>query len=64
MCITGIGQAVLKLLSFDVWSGTRTEGESSYFGNLRFVSLKMTSHYTSLNFQTLEIEIFSKPCKI
>ena len=31
---------------------------------MRLVSPKMTSHLTSHNFQTLEIEIFSKPCKI
>ena len=33
-------------------------------GNMKLISLKMTSYLTSHNFQVLEIEIFSKPCKI
>ena len=69
MCITGIGQAVLELLSFKVKSEKHQRGISLFqkfseiFGNMRFVSLKMTSHMTSHNFQILKIEIFSEPCK-
>ena len=37
------------------------ESPSESFGNTRLVSLKMTSHMTSHNFQTLKIEIFSEP---
>ena len=67
MYIAGIGQAVLELLSFKVESGNHQRGISllqkfsDIFGNMR---LKMTSHLTSHNFQILEIEIFSKLCKI
>ena len=65
MYMTGIGQAVIKLLSFKVGSGNYQRGISSFqifseiFGNMRLVSLKMTSHLTSHNFQRLKIEIFS-----
>ena len=64
MCITGIGQAVLELLSFEVGSGNHQRGISlpqkfsEIFGNMRLVSPKMTSHLTNHNFQTLKIEIF------
>ena len=70
MYITGIGQAVLELLSFEVESGNHQMGISllqkfsEIFGSMRLVSPKMTSHLTSHNFQTLKIEVFSKPCKI
>ena len=70
MYIAGIGQAVLELLSFKVESGNHQRGISllqkfsDIFGNMKFVSLKMTSHLTSHNFQILKIEIFSKLCKI
>ena len=70
MYITGIGQAVLELLSFEVGSVNHQTGISLFqkfskiFGHTRLISLKMTSQLTSHNFQTLEIEIFSKPCKI
>ena len=70
MYIAGIGQADLKLFSFKVGSGSHQRGItllqtfSEIFGNMRFVSPKMTSHLTSHNFQILKIEIFSKPCKI
>ena len=70
MYITGIGQAVLELLSFELGSGSRQMGIpllqkfSVISGNMRLVSPKMTSHLTSDNFQTLKIEIFSKSCKI
>ena len=70
MYITGIGQVVLELLSFEVRSGNHQRGISLFqklFGNLQKYearSSKMTSHLTSHNFQTLEIEIFSKPFKI
>ena len=69
MCITGIRQAVLELSRFEVESGNHQRGISSrqkfseIFGNMRLVSPKMASHLTSHNFQTLEIEIFSKPYK-
>ena len=70
MYIAGIGQAVLELLSFKVRSGNH-QRESLYlrnfseiFGHMRLVSPKMTSHLTSHNFQIINIEIFSKPCKI
>ena len=68
--ITGIGQAVLELLSFKVGSGTHQRGISllkkisDIFGNMRLIPLKITSHLTSNNFQILKIEIFSKVCKI
>ena len=70
MYIAGIGQAVLELLSFKVESGNHQKGIyllqkfSHIFGNMKLVSLKMTSHLTSHNFQILKIEIFSKLCKI
>ena len=70
MYITGIGQAVLELLSFKVESGNHQRGISllqkflDIFGNIRLVLLKMTSDLTSHNFQILKIEIFSKLCKI
>ena len=57
--ITGIGQAVLELLSFEVGSGNHQKGISllrkfsEIFGNMKLVSLKMTSHMTSDNFQIL-----------
>ena len=65
MYITGIGQAILQLLSFKVGSGNHQRGISSLqkfsdiFGNMRLVALKMTSRLTSHNFQILKIEIFS-----
>ena len=68
--ITGIGQAVFELLSFKIRSGNHQRGISlpqkfsEIFGNMRLVSLKMTSHLTSDDFQILIIHIFSKPCKI
>ena len=68
MYITGIGQAVLDLLSFEVESENHQMGISllqkfsEIFGNMRLVSSKMTSHLASHNFQTLKTEIFSKPC--
>ena len=64
MYITGIGQAVLELLSFKVRSGNNQRGIpllekfSEIFGYMRLVSLKMTSHLTSDNFQILIIDIF------
>ena len=70
MYIAGIGQAVLKLLSFKAESGNRQRGIPllqkflDIFGNMRHVSLKMASHLTSHNFEILKIEIFSKLCKI
>ena len=70
MYITGIGQAVLELLSFEVGSVNHQTGisllqkVSKIFGHTSLISLKMTSQLTSHNFQTLEIETFSKPCKI
>ena len=70
MNIAGICQAVLKLLSFKVESENHQKGISllqkfsDIFGNMKFVSLKMTSHLASHNFQILKIEIFSKLCKI
>ena len=70
MYIPGIGQAILELLSFKVRPGNHQRGISllqkfsETFGNMRLVSLKMTSHLTSHNFQILKIEIFSKPFKI
>ena len=68
--IAGIGQAVLELLSFKVGLGNHQRGISllqkfsEIFGNMRLISLKMTSHLTGHNFLSLKIEIFSKPCKI
>ena len=70
MYIAGIGQAVLELLSFKVEPGNHRrrisllQKFSDIFGNMKLVSLKMTSHLTSHNFQILKIEIFSKLCKI
>ena len=70
MYIAGIGQAVLELLSLKVGSGNHQRGIfllqkfSEIFRIMRIVSLKMTSHLTSHNFQILKIEIFSKPRKI
>ena len=70
MYIAGIGEAVLELLSFKVGSGNYQRGISllhkflDIFGKMRLDPLKMTSHLTSHNFQVLEIEIFSKLCKI
>ena len=70
MYIAGIGQAVLELLSFKVESGNHQRGISllqkfsDIFGNMKLVSLKMTSHLTSHKFQVLKIEIFSELCKI
>ena len=70
MYITGIGQAVLELLSFKVVSGNHRRGIcllqklSEVFGNMRLVSLKMMSHLTSDNFQILITDIFSERCKI
>ena len=70
MYITGIGQAVLELLSFKVGSGNHQRGISliqkfsDMIGNIRLVRLKMTSHLTSHNSQILKIEIFSNLCKI
>ena len=70
MYITGIGQAVLELLNFEVGSGNHQTGISllhkfsKIFRHTRLISPKMTSQLTSHNFHTLEIEIFSKPCKI
>ena len=68
--ITVIGQAVLESLSFKVGSGNHQTGIyllqkfSETFGNMSLISPKMTSYPTSHNFQVLEIEIFSQPCKI
>ena len=70
MYITVIGQTVLELLSFKVGSGNYQMGISflqkfwKIFGKMRLISPKMTSYLTSHNFQVLEIQIFSKPCKI
>ena len=70
MYIAEIGQVVLELLSFKVESGNHRRGIallqkfSDIFGNMRLVSLKMTSQLISHNFQILKIEIFSKLCKI
>ena len=70
MYITVIRQAVLELLSFKIRSGNHQTGISllqkfsEIFGNMRLISPKMTSYLTSHNVQVLEIEIFSKPCKI
>ena len=66
--MTGTGQAALELSSFKRNKGIIKE-ESPHprnyvFGNARLVSMKMTSHMTSHNFQILKIEIFSKPCMI
>ena len=70
MYITGTGQAILEFLRFKIGSGNHQGGISllkkflEIFGNMRLVSLKMTPHLTSDNFQILIINIFSKPCKI
>ena len=64
MYITGIGQAVLELLSLKVESGNHQKGisllqkVSDIFGNMRLVPLKMTSHLTSHNFQILKFRYF------
>ena len=65
-CVT-IGQAVLELLSFKVASGNHQRGISllqnfsEIFGNMRLVSLRMTSHLTGHNFQRLmQVSISSK----
>ena len=56
MCITGIGQAILELLSFEVGSRNHQTGISlpqkfsEIFGNMRLVLPKMTSHLTNHNF--------------
>ena len=61
---------LIELLSFDVRSGNHQTGISllqkfsKIFEHIGLISPKMTSQLTSHNFQTLEIEIFSKPCKI
>ena len=58
MHITGIGQTILELLGFEVGSGNHQRGISllqifsKIFGNVRLLSLKMTSHLTSHNFQS------------
>ena len=68
--IARICQAVLELLSFKVESGNHERGMCilqkfwAIFGDMRLVSLKMTSHLTSHNLQILKIEIFSKLCKV
>ena len=68
--ITVIGQTVLELLSFKVWSGNHQTGISllqnfsEIFGNMMLISPKMTSYLKSHNFQVLKIEIFCKPRKI
>ena len=70
MYIARIGQAVLELLSFKVGSGNHQRGIallqkfSEIFDIMRIVSLRMTSHPTSHNFQILKIEIFAKQCKM
>ena len=70
MCITGIGEAVLELLSFEVGSRNHQRGIflpqkfSEIFGNMRLVSPRMTSHLTNHSFQTLKTEIFSEQCKV
>ena len=66
MCITGIGHAVLKLLSFKTGSGNHQMGSPDFrnFGHLRLVPLKMTSQLTSHNFQILIIKVCSKLCHI
>ena len=64
MYVAGIDQAVLELLSFKVRSVNHQRGISllqkfsEIFGNMRLISLKMTSHLTSHNFQILKVEIF------
>ena len=42
----------------------KEKSPSEIFVNIRVVSLKMTSHLTSDNFQILIIDTFSKPRKI
>ena len=70
MYITGIGEAVFELLIFEVVAGNHERGIfllqkfSEILEDMRLISPKMTPHLTSHNFQTLKIEIFSKPCKI
>ena len=70
MHITVIGQAILELLSCKLGSGNHQMGVSllqkflEIFGNMRLISPKMASNLTSHNSQVLEIEVFSKPCKI
>ena len=57
MCVTGIGQAVLELLSFEVGSRNHQRGISlprkfsEIFGNMRLVSPKMMSHLTNRNYK-------------
>ena len=62
-----IGQAVLELLSFKVASGNHQRGISllqnfsETFGNMRLVSLRITSHLIGHNFQRLmQVSISSK----
>ena len=67
MYITGVGQAVLELLRFKVVrespkGNLLTSEFLENLRNMRLVSLKMTSHLTSDNFQILLVDIFSKPC--
>ena len=70
MCITGISQALLELLSFKMGSGNHQTGISllqkfsGIYGNMRLNSPKVTSHLTSHNFQILKTEILSKPFQI
>ena len=70
MYITGIGHAVLRLLSFKVGSGNRQseicllQKFSVIFGNIGLVLLKMTLNLTSHNFLILKFGIFSKLRKI
>ena len=68
--ITGIGQAILQLFSFEVGSRNHQKGISllQKFSEIlvirsSFLS-KMASHLISYNFQTLKIEILSKPCRV
>ena len=62
MYITGIGHAVLELLSFKVESGNHQRGIfllqkfSDIFVYMTLFPLKMTPHLTSHNFQILKIE--------
>ena len=60
MYITGIGHAVIELLSFKVGSGNHQreisllKKFSKILGDMRLVSSKITSHLTSNNFQILK----------
>ena len=62
--IVGISQVVLELLSFKVGSGNHQrrisllQKFSEIFGCMRHVSLKITSHLTSRNFQILKLRYF------